>query len=69
MYTTLQWSAVTRKHAWMLAHDQKYYHKFAKKPWHCPDEHYSSTVIPLLDPNGLEERTLTYVVSVQSSPS
>jgi hypothetical protein len=47
----------------MLAHDQRYYHKFAKKPWHCPDEHYSSTVIPLLDPNGLEERTLTYVVS------
>lgn len=54
--------AVTRKHASMIAYDERFYDAFARKPWNCQDEHYVSTMLPLLDAHGIEERTLTYVV-------
>ncbi|GAQ77775.1 hypothetical protein KFL_000030520 [Klebsormidium nitens] len=59
--TGSQWSAVTRPHAALLAREQRYYAAFARAGRTSPDEHYPPTVLPLLDPLGFDDRTLTHV--------
>ncbi|GBG77056.1 hypothetical protein CBR_g23382 [Chara braunii] len=62
-----QWFALNRRHAAMAVNDTVYYPKFERwcrgDKWHghcLSDEHYLQTLLHILDPDGLERRTLTF---------
>lgn len=56
-----QWIALTRKHAELVSKDHTYFASFAEAAASIPDESYIQTLVPMLDPEGVEARSVSFV--------
>lgn len=56
-----QWIALNRKHAELVSMDHKYLASFAETSAWIPDESYIQTLVPLLDPDFVEPRSVSFV--------
>lgn len=56
-----QWVALTRQHAELVNIDHKYFNSFAETDATIPDESYIQTLVPFLDPDGVEPRSVSFV--------